>query len=77
MFSFCDVYNSLKTNNIGFDSSSHISDSVSYGLNCYIGAFAFVGSNVKIGNDVKIFPNVYIGDNVIIGNNTTLRPRSM
>jgi UDP-3-O-[3-hydroxymyristoyl] glucosamine N-acyltransferase len=69
-----DYYNSLKTNIKGVDSSSHISDSASYGLNCYIGAFTYIGDNVKIGNDVKIFPNVYIGDNVIIGNNTTLRP---
>ena len=69
-----DYYNSLKTNNTGVDSSSHISDSASYGLNCYIGAFTYIGDNVKMGNDVKIFPNVYIGDNVIIGNNTTLRP---
>ena len=69
-----DYYNTLKANNTGIDSSSHISDSASYGLNCYIGAFTYIGGNVKIGNDVKIFPNVYIGDNVIIGNNTTLRP---
>ena len=50
-----DYYNSLKTNNTGVDSSSHISDSASYGLNCYIGAFAYIGVNVKLEMTLKSF----------------------
>jgi len=67
-----DHYNSIKSRKVGIDTPSFISKSVSYGEECYFGAFTYIGENVKIGNNVKIYSNSYIGDNVKIGDNTQI-----
>lgn len=64
-----EYYNQVKSNKVGIESPTFISESVVYGEGFYLGAFSYLGDNVKIGNNVKIYPNVYIGDNVSIGNN--------
>ncbi|SHE31494.1 UDP-3-O-[3-hydroxymyristoyl] glucosamine N-acyltransferase [Psychroflexus salarius] len=69
-----EYYNQIKLSKSGIESPSFMSDSVSLGQDCYIGAFSYLGENVKIGDNVKIYPNVYIGDNVEIGNNSILFP---
>ena len=66
------AYNDFQLDKKGVDKLAYISESASYGENCYIGPFAFIGENVKIGNNVKIYPQTYIGDNSVIGDNTTL-----
>lgn len=67
-----EYYNQIKLNKSGIEKPSFISNSVTYGDDIYLGAFAYIGENVKIGNNVKIYPNAYIGDNVKIGNNVTI-----
>src|SRR5690554_1247393 len=67
-----EYYNQTKTRKSGIESPVFIFESVAYGENLYLGAFAYLGENVKIGNNVQIYPNVYLGDNVSIGDNTVL-----
>lgn len=67
-----EYYNKVKNNKTGLERPVFLSESVSYGVNFYLGAFSYLGNNVKIGNDVKIYPNVYIGDNVTIGDNVII-----
>lgn len=67
-----EYYNKVTLNKSGIEQPNFISDSVVYGENIYVGAFAYLGENVKIGANVKIYPNTYIGDNVTIGNNTII-----
>ena len=69
-----EYYNQVKLNKSGIEQPSFISETVTYGENLYLGAFAYLGDQVKIGDNVKIFPNTYIGDNVQIGNNVTIFP---
>lgn len=56
----------------GIQEPCYISKSASYGLNVFIGAFAYLGENVKLGNGAKIYPNVYLGNNVRIGDNSII-----
>ncbi|MFK5957823.1 MAG: UDP-3-O-(3-hydroxymyristoyl)glucosamine N-acyltransferase [Lutibacter sp.] len=65
-------YDEVKSNKLGIETPSHISETAKLGKNIYLGAFAYIGNNVIIGDNVKIYPNVYIGDNVLIGSNTTI-----
>jgi UDP-3-O-[3-hydroxymyristoyl] glucosamine N-acyltransferase len=65
-----EYYNQVKMNKTGIEQPVFVSESATYGENCYLGAFCYIGDNVKIGNNVKIYPNVYIGDNVVIDENT-------
>lgn len=58
----------------GIEQPSHLPDSVKYGENLFLGAFAYIGTGSKIGNNVKIHPQVYIGENVTIGDNTIIYP---
>ena len=58
----------------GIESPSHLPESVKYGENFYMGAFAYIGDHVTIGDNVKIYPHVYLGDNVSIGDNCILYP---
>lgn len=58
----------------GIESPAHISEGVTYGENCYIGAFSYIGKNVKIGNNVKIYPQCYIGDGAVVEDDTVIRP---
>lgn len=67
-----EYYNQVKMNKTGIEQPVFISDTVVYGDNIYIGAFAYLGENVIIGDNVKIYPNVYIGDNVTVGDNVIL-----
>jgi UDP-3-O-[3-hydroxymyristoyl] glucosamine N-acyltransferase len=64
-----EYYNQVKNNKTGVEDPSFLSESASYGVDFYLGAFSYIGNNVKIGDNVKIFPNVFIGDNVAIGDN--------
>jgi UDP-3-O-[3-hydroxymyristoyl] glucosamine N-acyltransferase len=65
-------YNQVKNIKTGIETPSFISASAIYGIDCYIGAFAYIGENTKLGNQVKIYPNAYIGDNVLIGDNVVV-----
>jgi UDP-3-O-[3-hydroxymyristoyl] glucosamine N-acyltransferase len=67
-----EFYNQAKSNKVGIEQLSIISENVIYGDNFYLGSFAYIGTNVKIGNNVKIYPNCFIGDNVVIGNNVII-----
>ena len=67
-----EIYNDIQLNKTGIEQPSFISSSVTFGSDCYVGAFAYIGENVKIGTNVKIYPQVFIGDNVVIGDHTTL-----
>lgn len=65
-------YDQVKNNKVGIENPSYIAASTKYGMECYVGAFAYIGENVVIGNQVKIYPNAYIGDNVVLGNNVVV-----
>jgi UDP-3-O-[3-hydroxymyristoyl] glucosamine N-acyltransferase len=65
-------YNQVKNIKTGIETPSFISASAIYGIDCYIGAFAYIGESTKLGNQVKIYPNAYIGDNVLIGDNVVV-----
>jgi len=67
-----EIYYQIKQNKTGIEQPCFISPNAKYGIECYIGAFAYIGENVQIGNNVKIYPHCFIGDNVKIGDNTTL-----
>jgi len=67
-----EYYNMVKLNKTGIEEPIYKSETVQFGKDIYIGAFAYLGNNVLIGNNVKIFPNVFIGDNVTIGDHTIL-----
>lgn len=62
-----EYYNQVKLRKSGIEQPSYIDNSVEYGEDVYIGAFAYIGHNVKMGDRVKIYPNAYIGDNVVLG----------
>jgi UDP-3-O-[3-hydroxymyristoyl] glucosamine N-acyltransferase len=72
--SLLNLYTSSLPQKVGVDPNSFISETATYGKDCYIGAFSFLGDNVKVGNNVKIYPQVYLGDNVTVGDNTILYP---
>jgi UDP-3-O-[3-hydroxymyristoyl] glucosamine N-acyltransferase len=67
-----EFYNQSKSNKVGIEQPSVISENVKYGENFYLGSFAYIGNSVTIGENVKIYPNCFIGDNVVIGNNVTI-----
>lgn len=67
-----EYYNQVKHNKVGIEEPVFKSETVTYGIDLYLGAFSYLGNNVKLGDNVKIYPNVYIGDNVTIGNNVTV-----
>ena len=67
-----EFYNQSKSNKVGIEQPSIISENVKYGENFYLGSFAYIGNSVTIGENVKIHPNCFIGDNVVIGNNVTI-----
>ena len=67
-----EYYNLAKNNKIGIEKPVFVSETSSYGIDVYIGAFSYIGEDVIIGDNVKIHPNVYIGDNVSLGNNVTV-----
>jgi len=67
-----EFYNQTKSNKVGIEQHSVISENVKYGVNFYLGSFAYIGTNVTMGVNVKIYPNCFIGDNVVIGNNVTI-----
>ncbi len=67
-----EFYHQSKSNKVGIEQPSVLSENVKYGDNFYLGSFAYIGTNVKIGHNVKIHPNCFIGDNVEIGNNVTI-----
>lgn len=67
-----EFYNQAKSNKVGIEQPSVISENVKYGDNFYLGSFAYIGTNVIMGDNVKIYPNCFIGDNVAIGNNVTI-----
>ncbi|PCH76815.1 MAG: UDP-3-O-(3-hydroxymyristoyl)glucosamine N-acyltransferase [Flavobacteriaceae bacterium] len=65
-------YDEVRGQKKGIEKPHFISDSSTYGTDCYIGAFAYIGENVTIGDNVKIYPNAFIGDNVTIADGTTI-----
>lgn len=67
-----EFYNQSKTNKVGIEQYSVLSENVKYGTHFYLGSFAYIGTNVTLGDNVKIYPNCFIGDNVVIGNNVTI-----
>jgi UDP-3-O-[3-hydroxymyristoyl] glucosamine N-acyltransferase len=67
-----EFYNQAKSNKVGIEQPSVISENVKYGDNFYLGSFAYIGTNVTMGDNVKVYPNCFIGDNVVIGNNVTI-----
>ena len=67
-----EYYDLAKNNKIGIEKPVFVSETASYGVDIYIGAFSYIGDDVIIGDNVKIHPNVYIGDNVSLGNNVTV-----
>ncbi|MBT8259622.1 MAG: UDP-3-O-(3-hydroxymyristoyl)glucosamine N-acyltransferase [Bacteroidia bacterium] len=67
-----EYYNQIKSNKVGIEQPSFISENAKYGEQVYIGAFSYLGENVSVGNNVKIYPNCYLGDNVEIGDDVTI-----
>ena len=67
-----EFYHQAKSNKVGIEQPSVLSENVKYGENFYLGSFAYIGSNVIMGVNVKIYPNCFIGDNVVIGDNVTI-----
>ena len=67
-----EFYHQAKSNKLGIEQPSVLSENVKYGENFYLGSFAYIGSNVIMGDNVKIYPNCFIGDNVVIGDNVTI-----
>ena len=67
-----EYYNQVKSNKVGVEQPSFISETAKYGDAFYLGAFSYLGDNVKIGKNVKIYPNVYIGENATIGDNVLI-----
>ena len=67
-----EFYHQAKSNKVGIEQPSVLSENVKYGENFYLGSFAYIGSNVIMGDNVKIYPNCFIGDNVVIGDNVTI-----
>jgi UDP-3-O-[3-hydroxymyristoyl] glucosamine N-acyltransferase len=67
-----EFYHQAKSNKLGIEQPSVLSENVKYGANFYLGSFAYIGSNVIMGDNVKIYPNCFIGDNVVIGDNVTI-----
>ncbi|MEM9076229.1 MAG: UDP-3-O-(3-hydroxymyristoyl)glucosamine N-acyltransferase [Bacteroidota bacterium] len=67
-----EYYNQVKSNKVGIEQPSFISETAKYGEGFYLGAFSYLGDNVNIGDNVKIYPNVYIGENVTIGDNVLI-----
>ena len=69
-----DIYQQTVVQNVkgGIQQPSHIGIDTAYGVNFFLGAFAYVGDRVYIGNNVRIYPGAYIGDGVTIGDNTVI-----
>jgi UDP-3-O-[3-hydroxymyristoyl] glucosamine N-acyltransferase len=67
-----EFYNQSKSNKVGVEQPSVLSENVKYGENFYLGSFSYIGTNVTMGDNVKIHPNCFIGDNVVIGDNVTI-----
>ena len=67
-----EIYNKLKNNQIGIDSSAFIDKTAKLGENIFIGALTYIGKDVKIGEGTRIHPQCFIGDNVSIGDNCIL-----
>lgn len=65
---------SMKPEKIGVHGQSWVEESVKFGKDLYIGAFAYIGENAILGNKVKIYPQVFIGDNVEVGDGTIIYP---
>ena len=62
-----EYYNQVKSNKVGVESPSFISETASYGEAFYFGAFSYLGDNVTIGNDCTIFAGAKIYSESIIG----------
>jgi UDP-3-O-[3-hydroxymyristoyl] glucosamine N-acyltransferase len=67
-----EFYNQSKSNKVGIEQPSVLSENVKYGENFYLGSFSYIGTDVTMGDNVKIHPNCFIGDNVVIGDNVTI-----
>jgi UDP-3-O-[3-hydroxymyristoyl] glucosamine N-acyltransferase len=57
---------------MGVEQPSFLHETVVFGSNLYLGAFAYVSENVVLGENVKIYPNCFIDMNVKIGNNVVI-----
>ncbi len=71
-----EFYSKVKSEKLGIETPSYISESATIGTNLYLGAFSYISANVSIGDNAKIYPNVYIGDNVKIGDNAIIHAGS-
>ncbi|MEM9868804.1 MAG: UDP-3-O-(3-hydroxymyristoyl)glucosamine N-acyltransferase, partial [Bacteroidota bacterium] len=67
-----EYYNQVKSNKVGVEQPSFVSETAKYGTGFYLGAFSYLSDNVRIGTNVKVYPNVYIGENVTIGDNVVV-----
>ncbi|MEM9866369.1 MAG: UDP-3-O-(3-hydroxymyristoyl)glucosamine N-acyltransferase, partial [Bacteroidota bacterium] len=67
-----EYYNQVKSNKVGVEQPSFVSETAKYGTGFYLGAFSYLSDNVRIGANVKVYPNVYIGENVTIGDNVVV-----
>ncbi len=67
-----DFYDQAKSAKSGIEQPSFISESAIYGVDLYLGSFAYLGNGCRLGKNVKIYPNCYIGDNVTIGDNVKI-----
>jgi UDP-3-O-[3-hydroxymyristoyl] glucosamine N-acyltransferase len=69
-----DIYQKTVVQQVkgGIQQPSHIGIDTAYGINFFLGAFAYIGDKVYIGNNVKIYPGAFIGDGVTIGDNTVI-----
>ncbi len=72
--SLLQLQESMKPAKVGIHGQSWIDESVSYGKELYVGAFAYIGENCILGDKVKIYPQVFIGDDVKIGDGTIIYP---
>ena len=67
-----EYYNQVKSNKVGVEQPSFVSETAKYGTGFYLGAYSYLSDNVRIGTNVKVYPNVYIGENVTIGDNVVV-----
>ncbi|MCT4582220.1 MAG: UDP-3-O-(3-hydroxymyristoyl)glucosamine N-acyltransferase [Flavobacteriales bacterium] len=65
-------YDQMNQQKSGVEQPSYISETVTMGEGCYVGAFAYIGENVVLGNHVKVYPHAYIGDGTTIGDDSVI-----
>jgi len=67
-----EMYNQVKNNHHGIDSSAIIASSAKLEDGVFVGANVVIGENVKLGKRAKIHPQSFVGDNVEIGEGSVI-----